>query len=1045
MRAFQAKRHTAAEELPPSWTCYGDAETLDWLWVNGKPTKQLSPSPLVAEREHSRTIFNDLLDKHENCYEALFGLGRLAVLEEQFEEGARYLREARKSQPNDALCLTWLAWAVLLQSAGKGLLGQGSMLMEANDLCHAALTLEPNSALAMQCLVHVYAVSPLSMGAGAHTALPYAARLAAVRPTAGLLALARLMLLGSQEQVAAGLKALRAFLAEAPITGEAAVQEVAVALIHRCLQHDVQVMQTTRSATMAKKDPPPFEPRLVAVKMLALDALWRHLMHQAKVPSEAVEVALLAAGAFRPCPLAWQRAVVLALKALATQGQWEECWRLAAAELGFKLSLEVLYQCGRLAYFDGRREAMEAYLPHLVAMLPQVPPVVQPDVRFWIGMLHHKLGNIFVAVPILEELLPALDQTPHRRSKAARVQKVLAYASKPQADTRHIYDFSNAVWRVAMGKSERVEAKAVVPPPVAEPAPAPRRPPGYVPLEEREDLSRQPPGYVPPEEREDLCPVAVESPPAREPEPPAVEDLPQGEVAQEHERKEEESDATVTSSDEEETIFVGGGADAGGKGKGEMAGTTEPLAKGKGKGKGTREQVEQGEGTAAAALAPPAKGKGKGVACGGGKAEEAEEAAGGGKPAVVESGGGSSPPAAVAGTEEKGPPPKPAAKRGSVLARVKFFEAKQKFEAGGPEEEEALFVAGCPAAAEEIVFQSGPPSQPIQGAAMSVPGPEEQQESEQGQVETQPPGPTLPPGAEPWLEILVEPLPPEIARPPRRPPTGLLEVRLRAAARATAWHLWDTWSASRALHSIEVADPFLASLCKGRLALLKGDVCEAEKIWTAASEQKPWRPEPSLELWRLHASKGSHRLAVLAAKKVDDLFRSPDAERAVTILTCEQLSGGKLWCGSFGESVHLRLHVPLLLAKSLRCCGLWEDAWRVLDSAGAEVSVALGQQSPVHYQMLKLAASALEDLLLRWAKDDSMGIPLEERDDRKSELLQCWLGRGQGALECLECIAARLTIGERLRCAFWRARFTRCVAAATSVVLAMRDRHSSAA
>eukprot|EP00971_Amphidinium_carterae_P241123 4787204-Amphidinium_carterae.1 len=74
--------------------------------------------------------------------------------------------------------------------------------------------------------------------------------------------------------------------------------------------------------------------------MWALDALWRFYIHEAAQLEKASEVALMASTTLRGCPIAWQRAVCLTLKALAFEGRWEECWMLAATELTSQPSRE---------------------------------------------------------------------------------------------------------------------------------------------------------------------------------------------------------------------------------------------------------------------------------------------------------------------------------------------------------------------------------------------------------------------------------------------------------------------------------------------------------------------------------------------------------------------------------------------------------------------------------------------------------------------------------------------------------------------------------
>jgi len=473
---MDATAELGEDRLSPSLSCLEDADLLDLLLFQ-RVQRQFAVSPAQIEQHHSRAIFEELLSKHEGCHEALFGIGRICVLEKRYEEAVVYLQDSVALLNTDPLYLSWLAWALLLLSPSQGLIARASYVSRARDCCHDALQLICDFALALRCLVHI-AVSPVSVGGGLPSSLSYAKQLALAHPVTGLGVLGR-TLLEDKAQARIGVEGLRMYIAEVPVDSSGA-EHMAASIVRRCVQTDASALvdslgrqcaaasvSTPESTSPAlqthcsQEGPQPCHSHVVSAKLIVLDALWRYFVRSAGTFDQAVEAALLAVAALRHCPSAGQRAVCLALKALALQGRWDECWRLASAELSLQPSREVLYQCGRLAYFDGRREPIDAYLPHLCSLLSVVPAIVRVDVQFWIGMLHHKRGHGILAVRSLQAAIPLLQASgsPAHLSKMSRAEKLVADVEHVEDEVLKVYDFTNTIWKAAAQRHHAVQQR----------------------------------------------------------------------------------------------------------------------------------------------------------------------------------------------------------------------------------------------------------------------------------------------------------------------------------------------------------------------------------------------------------------------------------------------------------------------------------------------------------------------------------------------------------------------------------------------------------
>eukprot|EP00435_Cladocopium_sp_Y103_P045476 s710_g13.t1 len=478
-------------ELTPSYDCLEDADALTWLWLHEKPWKIFSFSATQAERRHSYTVFENLAAKRENCHEAKFGgsshecygslnsQGRLLLLEGKAEEALQYLEEAVELC-RDAAGLTWLAWdawtawdawevaweALLITSKKQNFYRRYLAQQRVSDCCKEALRLQP-SALTALCLA---LLEPEGLE-----------HCTALDPVAHLVAYGRHCLDGAAAQRRAGSAALRRFLAE--VNGPADLP-TACLLLGELGATPVTGNSGNSTPTMAM---------VISSKLMALDALWRYWTY-VKKPQRATEVSLVAIASLRDAPSAWQRAVTMALKALALDGQWDECWRLASAELSCRSSREILYQCGRLAFYDGREEAISAYLPHMKGMLPAVPQAVRLYLRFWVAMLESKNGDTLVAARTLQD-----DESSFQAWKMGHIAASTRSVTPKRSWTwrltsRGIFGghdavASSAVWLSARGKTRDStpmlrEGYAEAEPPEqgrseVEPVLEHRRPPGW--------------------------------------------------------------------------------------------------------------------------------------------------------------------------------------------------------------------------------------------------------------------------------------------------------------------------------------------------------------------------------------------------------------------------------------------------------------------------------------------------------------------------------------------------------------------------------------
>ena len=95
-------------------------------------------------------MFEQLIARHEGCHEALFGQGRVCVLDRQHEEARGHLEKAVDRLRDGALYVAWLAWALLLLSSSQNLVRCTTLLAQASWACHEALRLAPQLVLALR-------------------------------------------------------------------------------------------------------------------------------------------------------------------------------------------------------------------------------------------------------------------------------------------------------------------------------------------------------------------------------------------------------------------------------------------------------------------------------------------------------------------------------------------------------------------------------------------------------------------------------------------------------------------------------------------------------------------------------------------------------------------------------------------------------------------------------------------------------------------------------------------------------------------------------
>jgi len=219
-------------------------------------------------------------------------------------------------------------------------------------------------------------------------------------------------------------------------------------------------------------------------------------------------------------------------------------------------------------------------------------------------------------------------------------------------------------------------------------------------------------------------------------------------------------------------------------------------------------------------------------------------------------------------------------------------------------------------------------------------------------------------------------------------------VDLQSSIFATPKRMYDLWCNANAAVALEAQDAFLGRMCKGRLAMVRGQVAEAESLWREVANDFPQRLEPHLELWQLNAMQGAHKKAVLDIRRVVELVGSgkSDWHRCVHI-DVDLLFDSKVWTGS-ADVLAIEDVVHLLLGKSLRLSKLWDHAWHALNNGYEHSSKAHG---PFLFQIGKLSVQAAQDKL---------GIHSERVGENPGRVglvdplvLERWLSRGHEHLE----------------------------------------------
>lgn len=899
----------------PYVTCLEDADLLDRLWLRRTP-RHFSISR-EAEIQHSRQIFEDLISKHERCHEALFGLGRLLLLEGRHEDASLRLERAVGLR-QDATYMTWYAWALLLSSGKVGVLKRTDMLWSAGDYCQRALDASPDFPLALRCLIHLSFATPMKSSGGRATALSYAKRLAEVQPIAGLGVLGRVLLEDSKQAETAA-QALKDCLLTVPLDREAA-ERAAVAAVAQCSGNVEVVMpgsvmagpslvssakprrvpvafprtaagsapsdaQTPKPQPSAAKMGPLWDRHVMSTKMLALDTVWRQISFHKFDTAKAVETVLQAVSTLRLCPAAWQRAVCIAMKALAFQGRWDECWRFVAAQLSFHPSREVVYQCGRLAFFDGRREPVVTYLPHLHALLSVSPIDALPDVQFWIGMLEQKCGHGMVAVQHLQAVMPMLHVSrAGKKSKLDRAQGIIKLNDDIEKETIRIYQFSNTVW-APLAKRHRDESDLPLAPitsynglPPRTPLPATSVPGEAV---EREDGSMRQTASVPPKADE---------------------------WSLWHDGEDDARDA------------LGIGADA------------------------AETDVETDAQSQGAWNEPPPYG--------GGAEEEAgdvEASTGEGNDQDLQDDG---------------------------ILKSQIWTGNAETQRAMPDENEFDIASRTEHGGEDDFLETHQQVYDYSDHAY-------------------------------------------MARAQRRA-AKLAEAR--PSFFTAPWNMYTVWRGENVAAAIDKRDPYLGKLCQARLAVSRGKEAEAEKLLQTVAELFPMRLEPYVELWLLHTFQGAHKKAVLDIRQAVDMVSSGRSDWGQYLkVDVHLLLNGKEWPGA-GSGLGMHSIVHLLLAKSLRRCRLWENAWEALLTGRSGETAAAGA---FLFQAGKLCVHCLNQLLVESnAQGGTSAADLGTGTKAERAELGKWLDRGREQLGAYLDYERNET--DRVKGGFYRKQLSRC-------------------
>jgi hypothetical protein len=239
---------------------------------------------------------------------------------------------------------------------------------------------------------------------------------------------------------------------------------------------------------------------------------------------------------------------------------------------------------------------------------------------------------------------------------------------------------------------------------------------------------------------------------------------------------------------------------------------------------------------------------------------------------------------------------------------------------------------------------------------------------------------------------------------------------LQASVYSAPWKIFGSWRGSSTAVTVEIDDPYLGRLCRGRLALVRGDAVASESAWQSLAADFPKYIEPHVELWQLHTSQGAHKKAVLDIRRAVELITSGRSDWGKYIqVPIDLLINGKTWPGAEAP-LGIEDVVHILLAKSLKRCRLWDQAWVSL--CNGHDAMSSSAHGAFAYQMGKLSIQYLQEFLTMQLRDlqqlrSSIEPEIESaasdaRPTRTLEgsvsaeniaLMQMWLERGQKCLQ----------------------------------------------
>ena len=143
-------------------------------------TRQLNGGVRAFERhefKEAADVFKSILATNATDAEAKLYLGRIALEEERFDDGVRWLEQAAVADPTNAVIFLWLGRGYGLRARTAGPPGGAGPARRAKAAFEKAIALDPNSIEAREGLVMFYREAPRVIGGGRKLALAEAERI----------------------------------------------------------------------------------------------------------------------------------------------------------------------------------------------------------------------------------------------------------------------------------------------------------------------------------------------------------------------------------------------------------------------------------------------------------------------------------------------------------------------------------------------------------------------------------------------------------------------------------------------------------------------------------------------------------------------------------------------------------------------------------------------------------------------------------------------------------------------------------------------------